>query len=189
MSGLTDEQLMQRMQAGDLAALDEIFRRYSLKMLYFFRRMLGQEEEKAQDFVQDLFVKLIDKGHLYNPQKKFSTWLYTLAGNMCKNDYRAQAVRKVMQRLDRDHDFAEEVLPISLNMDCAAFQEALSEALATLSLEHRKVFVLRYQEELSIKEISQVVNCAEGTVKSRLFYALKKLALQLQTFSHLLKSS
>ena len=188
MSGLTDEQLMKRMQAGDHAALDEIFRRYSLKMLYFFRRMLGQEE-KAQDFVQDLFVKLIDKCHLFDTKKKFSTWLYTMAGNMCKNEFRAQTVRQIMQRLDPNHDFAGDELPYSLNMDCTAFQHALSQALLKLSVEHKEVFVLRYQEELSIREISEIVNCAEGTVKSRLFYALKKLATQLQTFSHLLKSS
>ena len=62
------------------------------------------------------------------------------------------------------------------------FLHGLDEALKHLSETHREVFVLRYQEELSIKEISEIMTCSEGTVKSRIFYALRKLSQRLQAF-------
>ena len=71
----SDEYLMRLLQDGNAKALDELYRRYSHRMLAYFYRMLGQQEEIAQDYLQDLFVKLIDKAHLFQADKKFSSWL------------------------------------------------------------------------------------------------------------------
>ena len=90
----SDEDLMRRIGQGDEQAFDHLYQRYSGKMLSYFYRLLNQEEEKAQDMLQDLFMKLVEKPHLFDPSKRFSTWLYAIASNMVKNEYRSREVRK-----------------------------------------------------------------------------------------------
>lgn len=178
----SDEELMRRITQGETEAFDELYQRYSGKMLNYFYRLLNQEEEKAQDMLQDLFMKLVEKPHLFDPSKRFSTWIYAIASNMVKNEYRSREVRKIMTR---PGDLSRLRLPgidAEPNLDFRAFAHGLEDALTDLSESHREVFVLRYQEELSIKEISEIMCCSEGTVKSRIFYALRKLSKKLQAF-------
>src|ERR1700712_473931 len=80
---------------GKEKAFTELYERYSKKMLYFFYQRLYQDKQKAQDFLQDLFLKILEKPQLFNADKKFKTWIYTLAANMCKNEYRKDAVRGI----------------------------------------------------------------------------------------------
>jgi RNA polymerase sigma-70 factor (ECF subfamily) len=101
---------------------------------------------------------------------------------MCKNEYRSREVRKIMETMS---DFGPEVPRERLDderIDREQFQHGLMHELENLSEEHRSVFLLRYQEDRSIKEISEILGCTEGTVKSRTFYALRKLALRLHLF-------
>jgi len=86
-------------------------------------------------------------------------------------------IADVRPRLDNEMDF---YLPNAL--DRSLFTARLTDALEELEDIHRTCFILRYQEELSIKEISEVMDCPEGTVKSRLYYALRKLSDKLQVF-------
>lgn len=178
-----DETLMKWIGKGDEQAFSELYGRYNQRMLDYFYRMLGRDAEKAQDFLQDLFMKVVEKSHLYQTDRKFSTWLYAVASNMCKNEYRSQEVRKIMQTVS---DFGTDVPREHLDderLDRLRFEEGLHQELDALSHEHRTVFLLRYQEERSVKEISEMLACSEGTVKSRTFYALRKLAKRLQLFN------
>lgn len=181
----TDEQLMRQLRRGDEEAFVELYQRYSQRMLRYFYRMLGGNEEKSQDFLQELFMKLIEKSHLYNPERKFSTWLFTLATNMCKNEYRSLEVRKIMTVKDDMSGVSDYAQSIEEYLDQRQFQDSLHDALQELSPHHKQVFVLRYQQDLSIKEISEIVDCAEGTIKSRIFYALRKLSDKLAVFKGL----
>lgn len=181
----TDEHLMRYVRRGDERAFEVLYHRYSTRMLNYFFRMLGRDEEKAQDFLQELFTKVIEKAHLYQPERPFTTWLYTLASNMCKNEYRRLSVRRIMTTTDEFEHVADREPEMEWQLDQQAFSEQLTEVLAALSPAHREAFMLRYQQGLSIKEISQVANCAEGTVKSRIFYALRKLADSLAIFREL----
>ena len=90
----SDEHLMKLIQGGDASAFNELYDRYSKRLLHYFYRMLGQKEDKAQDFLQDLFLKVIDKTDFFDTDKNFSTWIFTVAYNLCKNEYRKMAVRK-----------------------------------------------------------------------------------------------
>lgn len=174
---------MPLIQNGNTRAFDEIYTRYSSKMLRYFHKMLNKDENKAQDFLQDLFVKIIEKAHLYDPKKRFSTWLYTLAANMCKNEYRRNAVRGSQVQLDGTPDLTAETYDCLKALDMQSFNIQLPNAINQLTEKHKTVFLLRYQQELSIKEIALILDCSEGTVKSRIFYALKKLAIRLQAFN------
>lgn len=180
----SDEQLMEQVTQGNDRAFQIIYQRYSYKMLRFFLRMLNNEEELAQDFLQDLFIKVIDKAHSFDATRKFSTWLYTIAANMCKNEYRRrEKKRQLFRPLEDYHQISEPVINYSHDDDNNYFLGCLERAMEELSPTHRQVFILRYQEELSVKKVSEIMGCSEGTVKSRSFHALRKLAQKLQIFN------
>ncbi len=180
---LSDEKLMARIQRGDAAAFDELYARYSKRLLYYFFRMLGGDEEKAQDFLQDLFLKIVEKPTRFKRGNAFASWLYTVAHNMCKNEYRKQSVRKVVVNdpdIDMHCGWVDGAYAIEKACDERAFLSALMDELDKLSVDHRTTFLLRHQECRSIREISEILACPEGTVKSRLHHVTQKLAERLQ---------
>ncbi len=183
---LTDEELMQHVQSNEVAAFDVLYDRYSQKLLHFFYRRLGNDEEKSQDFLQDLFVKIVERPEMFDRKRKFSTWVYTVAGNMCKNEYRRLDVRRngatVVKEMN-GHD-AHILLPqLDRAIDEADFKSELFDMVEELDEVKKHTFLLRYQEHCSIKEISEIMECSEGTVKSRLFYTTKQLAKKLSIYN------
>jgi len=183
----SDEHLMAQAAKGNSRAFAIIYDRYVGKMQWYFLRMLGKDAELARDFTQDLFVKLAEKPHLFDTGKKFSTWLYTVAHNMCKNEYRKQSVRNhipgddygVDRRVSGDND-----KDLEMHVDKKTFEKMLEIELNLLDENHRTAFLLRYKEEMSIKEIAEIMATSEGTVKSRLFYTVKKLSEKLKAFEY-----
>lgn len=169
---------MQLIVAGDQAAFSELYLRYKSRMYYYFYRMLGNSAELANDFLQELFMKLIEKPDSYNPSFNFSTWLYSIANNMCKNEYRRQSIRqeyKTAEALSTQVDLMDEPC-----LDVEQLLEKIFQTLDLLGEEHRSAFLLHYREGFSIKEVAEILELAEGTVKSRLFYARKLLAGKLE---------
>ncbi len=183
----SDEQLMLNVAQGDVSAFDKIYRRYNQRMLNYFYRMLGGDRQKAQDFLQNLFLKIIEKPHLFNINQSFANWIFTIANNMCKNEYRRLAVKNKyepeLQASTEKETYQTHDQIIDKKIDNNYFQEALMEKLAQIDWEHRSTFLLRFQEELSIREIHEITGCSEGTVKSRLFYTTKKLAALLKAYN------
>ncbi len=175
---------MMKVQQKDAHAFEVIYDRYSSQMMAYFYKMLWQDSVKAEDFVQDLFMKLINKPELYDSKRSFKTWLYSVAHNMCKNEYRKQEVRKgTKNTLDDGMQVSGGDYDHEKKMDVGAFNEALDEALQALEEKHRSVFIMRFKLNLSIKEISDSMDISEGTVKSRIFYCLKKLNAGLQEYN------
>jgi RNA polymerase sigma-70 factor (ECF subfamily) len=123
-------------------------------------------------------MKIIEKRDLYDAERRFSTWLYTVAGNMVKNEYRRLSRRQAPPPLNEG--FTED---FSIGYDQQVFEKELAAALGQLDESQRQCFVLRFQEELSLKEIAEIQDCPEGTVKSRLFYTIKKLSSRLRTLA------
>jgi len=169
---------MQQIVAGDQAAFSELYLRYKSRMYYYFYRMLGNSADQANDFLQELFMKLIEKPESYNPAYNFSTWLYSIANNMCKNEYRRRGIRQEYQAAEATTS------PVELMIEpCIEQEQVMEKIFRTLDLlgeEHRSAFLLRYREGFSIKEVADILELAEGTVKSRLFYARKLLAEKLE---------
>lgn len=179
LAGLADEDLMERVQNGNERALVELYGRYSKKIVRYFHRMLWKDEAKAQDFLHDLFVKIIEKPQHFNIQMKFSTWLYSAAFNMCKNEYRKQNFRKTEQLLSVDNS----VEIFQPDMDQKEFKKVLLTVLNEAEENDRNLFVLRYELEMPLSEIAEIMDCPEGTIKSRIFYLKKKLVLKLQAYN------
>ncbi|MEO0779083.1 MAG: RNA polymerase sigma factor [Bacteroidota bacterium] len=175
---------MRFLQGGDRAAFGELYQRYAQRMQGYFYRMLGQDAELASDHTQDLFLHILERPHLFDTQRKFSTWLYSIASNRCKNVYRSWSRQKKVLPLPEKEQQPEttDADPVD-HLDRRLFETALTVALRDLPDAQRECFVLRYQEELGIREISEIVDCPEGTVKSRLHYALRQLSRHLRPFN------
>lgn len=177
----SDEVLMIQIRQGDKTAFEKLYDRYSKRMLYYFYRMLNGDQDKAQDFLQDLFFKIIEKPELFDEHKKFSTWIYTVAYNQCKNEYRRLKVRRPYNQDGENlENIPETAHGPEQRLDTKSFLSALEMELNKLEPEKRLVFILRYQENLTVKEIAEVAGLKEGTVKSKLFYITKKLADNLR---------
>ena len=180
----TDEELMTLIQKGNTSAFNELYDRYAQRILYYFYRMLNCDQEKAQDFLQEIFLKLIKKPALFNPVKNFSSWVFTVAHNMCKNEYRRQNVRKQVEYLNSGDQFSDRLnIPADQKVDQKIFKKAILNELNKINPVHRSTFLLRYQENLSLKKISEIQGSSEGTIKSRLFYTTKKLADKLKKYN------
>jgi len=178
---VTDQFLIGRIAEGETRSFDELYRRYSQRLLHYFARMLGAE--KAQDFLQELFLKVIEKAASFAVDGSFSTWAFSIAHNMCCNEYRHMAVRQNTVAADVDQLLSPEVRPgIERRIDHTAFVESLTAELEDLDQVKRSTFLLRFQEEFSIDDIARIMNCSAGTVKSRLFYTTRLLAERLKVF-------
>jgi RNA polymerase sigma-70 factor (ECF subfamily) len=181
---MTDESLMVSVSKGDKRAFDELYHRYSGPLLGFFMRLLWRDREKAEDFVHDIFAKIVRKPELFDPTRKFKTWLYSVANNMCKNEYKRQEVRKnTSNGLDSSYAVSDSNANVLHEVQDMQFRDAFEESMEALDHKHSEVFKLRHIDCLSIKEIAEVLEISDGTVKSRLFYASKYLAKSLKDFN------
>ena len=178
----SDEELMAMVLNKNELAFGELYYRYSQKMFSFFYRMLYCDKEKAGDFLQDLFLKLIEKPQSFNSEEKFSPWFYSLAHNMCKNEYRKISIRNEysdrlpLSNISVDTNIYDE-------LDLKSFIGELYHFLEDLDDDHRSAFLLRYGNNLSIKEIAEIMVCPEGTIKSRLYYTIKYLSERLTVYN------
>jgi RNA polymerase sigma-70 factor (ECF subfamily) len=171
---LSDEELMGLLAGGEQIAFDELYRRYATPLLNFFYRMLNHDRGRAEDLLHDLFLVLIEQPDRFDRSRRFSTWLYTIATNKLKNEYRSRQVRSIVVALDYNQDVAfqdddnKEVLYSQLQIE-----------LEMMDPESQLLFRLRYNEEWSVKQIAGFIQCKEGTVKSRLHTLSRKLARKL----------
>ena len=170
----TDEALMQKIVKGNIRAFEVLYDRYSALIYRFCYRMLGQNAPLSEDFTQDIFLKIIEKPEFFDPTRSFKSWIYWLATNKCKNAYRDKKdVQNIDNYLFEHHENIEFII------DNQAFETHLMTAIDKLDMSVKQCFVLRYLEDLSIKEIALIVGIPEGTVKSRLHHTAKKLAGEL----------
>ena len=183
-SKFSDEYLVQLLVNGDVSAFNQLYTRYNQRLLYYFYRMLGNSNEKAQDFLQDIFLKLMNKSASFDPSRKFTTWIFSIAHNMCKNEYRRMDTRKVLVLESISDGAWEEADPVfdESDIDPEEFSRQLFEELQSFDEIHKTAFLLRYREELSLKEIGQILEISEGTIKSRLFYTRKRLSERLERY-------
>ncbi|HXP49559.1 MAG TPA: sigma-70 family RNA polymerase sigma factor, partial [Bacteroidia bacterium] len=147
---MTDQDLMLYLKQGEALAFDELYLRYSKRLLGYFIRMLNFDKEKAQDSLHDVFLKVIEKPELFDRTKSFKTWVYTIAYNTCKNHYKhAGIVKQAHDELKSTEDVLDEKFFITMaaRMDALEFKKALNDVLSLMSEDKRTTFILRYQED------------------------------------------
>lgn len=185
-SGVTptaDEQrLVEHAREGDLAAYDEIVRRYQERIYGTIYHMTANHED-ANDLAQETFIKAYQAIGSFKGQSGFFTWLYRIAVNRTINflKQRGQRNHRSLNDLDfnaeHDPDLVEFVSEKTPRRDAALaeLQEKLNDAMQKLSEPHRVVVTLHDVQGLSHEEIARILDCNPGTVRSRLFYARQQL--------------
>ena len=182
----TDEELIARFQQGDENAYVELVHRYRNRIMTFVYRFVG-DMDQAEDLVQDTFVKVYTHRHYYKEIAKFSTWIYTIAGNLARTELRKKKRRKVtslsqMGTEEKDYDLPA-VQPDSGEMVQSEFlEQELQKAIESLPQHFRTVIILRDIQELSYEDISKIVEVPLGTVKSRINRARLQLQEALKEF-------
>lgn len=183
LTACTDEQLMSRVGTGqDEKAFNELYSRHARRLMGFFLRAFRYDEDEAADACQETFLKVWQAAEQFDPTSAFRPWLYTIAYNLCRSRFRhsEQAERYRSEQLATTAETSED--SSELQLDNATLQRALASVLATLSQESRTLFALRFEEELSIKQVAQVLNIPEGTVKSKVHRLLCQLKQQLHDY-------
>lgn len=173
---------MQEIERGHSAAFDLLYDRYSDKLYRYLFRMLNNDIAKAEDFLQEVFLKVLNSSGSFDTAKSVSTWLYSIATNLCRNEWRNTSNR---QRLMKTFEPWEHHSSKTVNekIDEQYRNKLLDAVMNELENDDREILQLRFQQELSIREIAIIASLPEGTVKSRIFYLLKKLAKQLKSNS------
>lgn len=185
-----DEELMFHLSKGEVLAFDELYARYSKRLLIYFTRMLNFDKNLAEDALQDLFLKLAESPEKFDRSRSFKTWIFSVASNCCKNYYRHQhVVKNSHEELFYTEDKVNEhhFLKVAGKLDAQEFRKMLEEVLNELPPEKKEAFILKYQEEKTIAEIAQIQDCPEGSVKSRLHYTLKILEEKLHIFNPIIQ--
>jgi len=176
---LADDELMERVSSmDDDGAYGELYRRHARRLMGFFFRQTGKDEALAADLVQDAFLRL------WTARRKFvgsgfRTWLFTVSYNLLKNHFRHDEQRKLYeQNAAGQQDIVADARIIE-QIDSRAFDLALQSELAALPPQGRLLFSLRFEEELSVPQIAEVMAIPEGTVKSRLHTLTQTLKKKL----------
>ena len=174
--GLDDSGVVSAFLEGESRAFDELVNRYQNRLLNFVYRTTG-DRERAEDLVQEVFVRVYRHIHRFDRSRKFSTWIYTIASNLAKNELRNrsrnplvlfQTIRRNWEDDDRPLQFEDPgTRPDDLYRK-RHLREVVEDAVEKLPPHHRNVFVLRELEGKSYEEIAEITSCNLGTVKSRL---------------------
>lgn len=188
----TDEELMVRFQRGDRPALTLLVRRHKTPLYNFALRQLGSGPT-AEEVVQDAFVRVVQSAAEFKHAARFSTWLYTIARNLCIDQMRKGSLRRhaSLDQPDAAADgegpsLGERTADVGANVERAAvgveIRERVLTAIDALPAEQREVFLLREVGNVPFKDIAVIVGVPENTVKSRMRYALERLQAALSEF-------
>jgi RNA polymerase sigma-70 factor (ECF subfamily) len=177
---------------GEERAFSELVDRYQTRLLNFIYRTIG-DRDRAEDLVQEVFIRVYRHLHRFDRSKKFSTWVYTIASNLAKNELRNRSRNPLVlfQTLQGNGSADEEERPLQFEDTTSRpddlfrkrhLRELVEDTVAKLPEHHRQVFVLRELEGKSYEEIAEITSCNLGTVKSRLNRARTAFAAIIEPF-------
>ncbi len=182
---LDDAAVVTAFLGGEERAFQELVERYQTRLLNFVYRTIG-DREKAEDLVQEVFIRVYRHLHRFDRSKKFSTWIYTIASNLAKNELRNRSRNPLVffQTLKKNWQ-PDDDRPLQFEDSSSRpddlyrkrhLRALVEESVEQLPEHHRQVFVLRELEGKSYEEIAEITGCNLGTVKSRLNRARNSFA-------------
>jgi len=167
-----DEELLAQSLDGDLNAFEVIVNRYKDRLYNFVLRFVG-DQQTAEDIVQDTFLRAYRNRGSFQAIAKFSTWIYTIAGNLAKSELRRRKRWRFLSLGSRDEDgktfeLADPSSHPDKDTETALAETQIEDAIARLPERYREAVILRDVEGLDYAEIAEIVGCPLGTVKSRI---------------------
>ena len=184
---LSDEDLMARAATDDTKAFTELVRRYQTRVIHLVSRLLN-DRQVSEDLAQEVFVRVHLHRRNYRTGSKFSTWLFTIAANLAKNEIRRRKRRKNWTSLDEMQEqlqdasmqFADPKANKESDLEREQLSGVVGQAIATLPERYRVALVLRDIDGLAYEEISQILKIPGGTVRSRINRARLMLKRKLE---------
>ena len=181
-----DVELIKKAQVGDMVAFEQLVHRHDKQVLVIAARYVTSAED-AKDIYQDVFIKVYRGLKKFKFKSEFGTWLYRITTNTCLTHHARQKKRTFVP-LHGEGDGDDPGYHDALTEETAADQHALDadisthvrEALDTLPARQKMVFTLRHYHGYKLKEIAEMMECAEGTVKRYLFTATQRMREQLK---------
>lgn len=183
----TDEELIRHFQEGDKSSYDELVSRFKGPLFSFIYRILG-DRAFAEDLLQETFLRLWVNRDSYREVARFSTWIYTVAGNLAKTELRRQKIRRWFP-ISSGSGAGENEITIEISdpdadphrdLERATILRRVDEEIRRLPLVFREVIILRDVRELTYDEISKILRIPIGTVKSRVNRGRLRLQKRLQ---------
>ena len=179
LASLSDDELMLQVSSkDDDRAYGELYRRHARRLMGFFFRQVGKDEDLAADLMQDAFMRLWTSRNKFSGTG-FSTWLFTISFNLLRNHYRHDEHRKQYELYSSKQQEVAADAHIIEQIDSRDFDLALQRELEKLTPDGRLLFSLRFEEALTVPQIAEVMAIPEGTVKSRLHALTQTLKLKI----------
>jgi RNA polymerase sigma-70 factor (ECF subfamily) len=174
LESLSDEDLMLLFQQEVMPAYDILVERFKDPLMNYIYRFVG-DMDAAADILQDTFIRIYHKKHMYRTIARVSTWVYTIAGNLARSELRRSGRRKTTPIVQTRHENEEYTLPLpdgdplpDTRTDSSMLFQRIQEALTHLPDAFREAVVLRDIQDLSYEEIAEITGLPIGTVKSRI---------------------
>jgi RNA polymerase sigma-70 factor, ECF subfamily len=181
---MSERELIARMQAGDFEAFSELVDAHKSKIYALVHRLVGNKEN-AEDIIQETFLKAIDNISQFRGESSFGTWIYAIALNLSRAYFAKQKqadllpIESYIPTSDESHEGHSQLLdwqdPHRM-LETKELREKINRALDGLPYKYREVFLLRYYNELSVKEIAELTGQSDASTKSRILRA--RLALR-----------
>jgi RNA polymerase sigma-70 factor (ECF subfamily) len=159
----SDKELLERVKANDTRAFALLVDRYKIRLFNLIYRML-QNREEAEDILQETFLRVFKEKARFDPTYSFSTWIYTIALNLCRNELKRKKKFRFfgLDLIKDDRRYAVEKMNCTTNLS-----SVLEKAIASLPDKYKTAFLLREVNQLSYEEMSESMGVPLGTVKSR----------------------
>ena len=185
---LSDNELLIQAKSGNDTAFEELIYRYDRSVLAIALKYVHDTDE-AKDIYQEVFIRVYRGLKNFEMKSKFSTWLFRIATNVCLS-YKSRSKKHLQQSIDeqfateddevQQFELADDEMDpgeIMINLDLG---DMIRRAVDSLSSKQRMTFILKHYEGYKIREIADMLNCKEGTVKKYLFDAIRNLQKKLK---------
>ncbi|MCB5236844.1 MAG: RNA polymerase sigma factor [Niallia nealsonii] len=174
-----DQELVREILSGSEAAMEVLTRKYYRPIFAFVYRKVG-EKEIAYDLTQEIFIKMMKKIHTYSNKKKFSSWLFMIALNHCRDYWKSNEFKRLSMQTELQDIQQNEQQQVSYIFENKETREQIKQAMESLPEYQKEALILKYFHQMKIKEIAELTNSNASTVKSRLKQGIGKLAVLLR---------
>lgn len=181
---MTDEtkQLIINAQSGDSKAFHRLVAMHDERIMVLAYQLMKNEQD-AEDLYQESFVKAFKSLHTFRLESSFYTWLYRITVNTAIN-MKHKLARMRLQEPREDFDPLDIIAASSQDKDSGEITQAVKNAADTLPEKQRTVFILKYLQQMKIREIADIMDIGDGTVKKYLFRAMEKMRTELKEYRY-----